>query len=127
ADGIISDDITEAVRRAYAQLGGGDLPVAVRSSATAEDLPEMSFAGQQETYLNMRGEAMVLDAVKRCWSSLWTARAIGYRARQGIAPEEVSLAVVVQELVPADAAGILFTANPLNGARHQVMIYAAWA
>src|SRR6185437_3413423 len=63
---------------------------------------------------------------KRCWSSLWTARAIGYRARQGIAPRDVSLAVVGQELVPADAAGILFTANPMTGARDQVVINAAW-
>jgi phosphohistidine swiveling domain-containing protein len=120
------DAIAGAIRQAYAELGGGDLPVAVRSSATAEDLPEMSFAGQQETYLNIHGEAMVLDAVKRCWASLWTARAIGYRARQGIAPQDVSLAVVVQELVPAEAAGILFTANPLTGTRDQVMINAAW-
>jgi len=118
--------IAEAIRQAYAALGTGDLPVAVRSSATAEDLPELSFAGQQETYLNMRGEAQVLDAVKRCWASLWTARAIGYRARHGIAPQDVSLAVVVQELVPADAAGILFTANPLTGARDQLLINAAW-
>src|SRR5204863_1115517 len=92
------DEVASAIRQAYAALGEGDLPVAVRSSATAEDLPDMSFAGQQETYLNMRGETMVLDAVKRCWASLWTARAIGYRARHGIPPEEVSLAVVVQEL-----------------------------
>jgi rifampicin phosphotransferase len=120
------NDIAQAIREAYAALGASDLAVAVRSSATAEDLPEISFAGQQETYLNMRGEAMVLDAVRRCWASLWTARAIGYRARQGIAPEDVSLAVVVQELVDADAAGILFTANPLTGAREQVMINAAW-
>ncbi len=126
AQSAMPDEIAEAIRQAYAELGGGDLPVAVRSSATAEDLPELSFAGQQETYLNMHGEAMVLDAVKRCWASLWTARAIGYRARHGIAQEEVSLAVVVQELVPADAAGILFTANPLTGARDQVMINAAW-
>ncbi len=126
ADGVMPDDVAEAIRQAYAELGGDDLPVAVRSSATAEDLPEMSFAGQQETYLNMHGAAMVLEAVKRCWASLWTARAIGYRARHGIAPQEVSLAVVVQELVPADAAGILFTANPLTGARDQVMINAAW-
>src|SRR6266516_6726974 len=119
-------EIAAAIRQAYVALGGDDLSVAVRSSATAEDLPDMSFAGQQETYLNMRGETMVLDAVKRCWASLWTARAIGYRARHGIPPEEVSLAVVVQELVPADAAGILFTANPLTGAREQVMINAAW-
>src|SRR5271157_1536020 len=126
AQSAMPDDIAEAIRRAYAELGGDDLPVAVRSSATAEDLPELSFAGQQETYLNMHGAAMVLEAVKRCWASLWTARAIGYRARNGIAQEEVSLAVVVQELVPADAAGILFTANPLTGARDQVMINAAW-
>jgi phosphohistidine swiveling domain-containing protein len=126
AQSAIPDDITQAIRQAYAELGGDDLPVAVRSSATAEDLPEMSFAGQQETYLNMRGEAMVLDAVKRCWASLWTARAIDYRARHNIAPQDVSLAVVVQELVPADTAGILFTANPLTGARDQMMINAAW-
>lgn len=118
--------IASEIRLAYAQLGAGNAPVAVRSSATAEDLPEMSFAGQQETYLNMQGEAAVLDAVKRCWASLWTARAIGYRIQHGIAPEDVSLAAVVQELVPADAAGILFTANPLTGARDQVLINAAW-
>ena len=123
--GRISDTLAAAISRAYAELGK-ELPVAVRSSATAEDLPEMSFAGQQETYLNMRGEAMVLTAVKRCWASLWTARAIGYRARNHIAPQDVSLAVVVQELVPADAAGILFTANPVTGARDQVIINAAW-
>ena len=126
ANSVMPDDIAEAIRQAYAELGGDDLPVAVRSSATAEDLPELSFAGQQETYLNMHGEAMVLEAVKRCWASLWTARAIGYRARYGIAPQDVSLAVVVQELVPADASGILFTANPLTGARDQVMMNAAW-
>jgi phosphohistidine swiveling domain-containing protein len=123
---MMPDVITMAIRQAYARLGGSDQPVAVRSSATAEDLPEMSFAGQQETYLNMRGDAMVLNAVKRCWASLWTARAIGYRARHHIAPSDVSLAVVVQELVPADAAGILFTANPVSGARDQIMINAAW-
>ena len=126
AQSAMPEDIAEAIRRAYAGLGEGDVPVAVRSSATAEDLPDMSFAGQQETYLNMRGEAMVLDAVRRCWASLWTARAIGYRARHNIAPQDVSLAVVVQVLVPADADGILFTANPLTGARSQVMINAAW-
>jgi rifampicin phosphotransferase len=126
AERAMPEDVADAIRQAYAALGGGDLPVAVRSSATAEDLPELSFAGQQETYLNIRGDALVLAAVKRCWASLWTARAIGYRARHGIAPTDVSLAVVVQELVPADAAGILFTANPLTGARDQLLIDAAW-
>ncbi len=100
AQARIPAEIAATIRVAYATLGRGDLPVAVRSSATAEDLPELSFAGQQETYLNMRGEAMVLDAIKRCWASLWTARAISYRTRSGIAHREVSLAVVVQELVP---------------------------
>src|SRR6184192_3491301 len=126
AQGTMPAEIATAIRQAYVALGGDDLSVAVRSSATAEDLPDLSFAGQQETYLNIRGEAMVLDAIKRCWASLWTARAIGYRTRAGIAPGEVSLAVVVQELVPAEAAGILFTANPLTGERDQVMVNAAW-
>lgn len=120
------EEVNRAIRQAYAQLGGSKTFVAVRSSATAEDLPGMSFAGQQDTYLNMHGEEMVLAAVQRCWASLWTARAIDYRARYDIAPEDVSLAVVIQELVPADAAGILFTANPLSGARDQVVINAAW-
>lgn len=123
---VMPDTIADTVRQAYAELGEQELPVAVRSSATAEDLPEMSFAGQQETFLNMRGEAMVLDAVKRCWASLWTARAIGYRARNNIAPQDVSLAVVVQQLVLADASGILFTANPVSGERNQILINAAW-
>src|SRR6266536_2948169 len=126
AQSAMPEDIAQAIRRAYAELNGDDTSVAVRSSATAEDLPELSFAGQQETYLNMRGEAQVLDAVKRCWASLWTARAISYRIRNHIAPAEVSLAVVVQQLVPADAAGIMFTANPMTGKHDQIMINAAW-
>ncbi len=101
-------------------------PVAVRSSATAEDLPDLSFAGQQETYLNVQGIETVLDAIQRCWASLWTARAIGYRIQHGIDQETVSLAVVVQQLVPAEAAGVMFTANPFTGRRDQVMISAAW-
>jgi rifampicin phosphotransferase len=86
----------------------------------------MSFAGQQETYLNVQGADQLLAAVKRCWASLWTARAIGYRTRQGVPSEKVAIAVVVQELVEADAAGILFTANPMTGARDQVLINAGW-
>ncbi len=115
----------EAIRKSYAVLGE-EAAVAVRSSATAEDLPQMSFAGQQDSYLDIRGEAALLDAVKRCWASLWTARAIGYRARNGVAPEDVALAVVVQELVPADAAGIAFTADPVTGDREQISVNAAW-
>ena len=118
------DEIAAAIRLAYADLKNA--PVAVRSSATAEDLPGASFAGQQETYLNIRGEKAVLEAVKRCWASLWTGRAIGYRLTNHIDQESVALAVVVQELVPAEAAGVLFTANPLNGRRNQIVINAAW-
>lgn len=126
AQGTIPAAVAAAIRDAYAELGADGPSVAVRSSATAEDLPGLSFAGQQETYLNVRGADDVLAAVQRCWASLWTARAIGYRARHGIEPGGVSLAVVVQQLVPADAAGILFTANPLTGARDELMINAAW-
>jgi pyruvate,water dikinase len=122
----LPSDIADAIGQAYRDLGGDDVSVAVRSSATAEDLPGMSFAGQQESYLNMRGPNMVFAAVKRCWASLWTARALSYRTRYGIAPQDVSLAVVVQQLIPAQAAGVLFTANPLTGARDQLLINAAW-
>jgi phosphoenolpyruvate synthase/pyruvate phosphate dikinase len=100
--------------------------VAVRSSATAEDLPGMSAAGQHDTYLNVRGEAAVLDAVRRCWASLWSARAIGYRARRGIEPGDVSIAVVVQRLVPAEAAGVMFTTDPVDGAHDTVVVSANW-
>lgn len=124
--GQMPDDIASAIAQAYARLPGDNPPVAVRSSATAEDLPEASFAGQQETFLNVRETDAVLEAVKRCWTSLWTARAIGYRARQGIPSDGISLAVVVQAMVLADAAGILFTANPVTGARDQAVINAAW-
>jgi len=102
------------------------LAVAVRSSATAEDLPDASFAGQQDTYLNIRGIEALVASVRKCWASLWTARAIAYRLKNQIDQDSVALAVVVQELVPAEAAGILFTANPLNGARHELVINAAW-
>ena len=114
-----------AIAGAYACLGD-DVPVAVRSSATVEDLPGMSAAGQHDTYLNVRGEAAVLDAVRRCWASLWSARAIGYRARQGVEPGEVSIAVVVQQLVPAEAAGVMFTIDPVAGARDKVVVSANW-
>ena len=131
-NGIIPTDIAQAISTAYAELSNpqssieNQKSVAVRSSATTEDLPEASFAGQQDTYLNVHGERDVLEAVKRCWASLWTARAMSYRARQNIAPEDVALAVVIQELVFAEAAGVMFTANPVNGRRDELMITAAW-
>jgi pyruvate,water dikinase len=98
----------------------------VRSSATAEDLPDLSFAGQQETYLNIQGVDAVLDAVKRCWASLWTARAIGYRLRMGIDQASISMGVVVQRMVAADVAGVLFTANPTTGARDELVVDASF-
>lgn len=119
-------EIARAVSASYRALPNECPVVAVRSSATAEDLPGASFAGQQETYLNLRGEDAVLVAVRRAWASLWTARAISYRVRQNIAPESVALAAVVQLLVFADAAGILFTANPVTGQRDQILVNAAW-
>ena len=119
----IPDDVASGIQTAYATLGGDDdTPVAVRSSATAEDLPGASFAGQQETYLNVRGAAALLEAVKDCWASLWTARAMSYRENQGIEPTSVSLAVVVQRMVEAEAAGILFTADPVSGRRDRTAI-----
>ena len=122
----IPPEVANVIVEAYASLPGTNPAVAVRSSATAEDLPEASFAGQQETYLNVSGAGDVLEATKKCWASLWTARALGYRARQNIDPDNVALAVVVQLLVNAEVAGILFTANPLTGARNQALISAAW-
>lgn len=120
----IPDAIAHEIAEAWTTLGGR--PVAVRSSATAEDLESASFAGQQDTYLNVRGASALLVAVRECWASLWTDRAITYRARQGIDPADVALAVVVQEMIEADAAGVMFTANPTNGRRDELVVSAAW-
>jgi phosphohistidine swiveling domain-containing protein len=116
--------ITADVVRAYQQLGSP--PVAVRSSATTEDLPDASFAGQQESFLNVSGIDQLLEAVRRCWASLWTARAISYRTQHQIQSDKISLAVVVQELVAAEAAGIAFTADPVTGDDTTIEINAAW-
>src|SRR3989440_5179171 len=113
-------EVIEAATSAYQALSPGELvPVSVRSSATAEDLPEASFAGQQETFLNVIGIEAVLTSVQRCFASLWTDR-----ASLGIAPRDVRLAVVVQRMVEAEVAGVLFTANPLTGKRRQAVIDA---
>ncbi|MFC7744433.1 PEP/pyruvate-binding domain-containing protein [Nocardiopsis composta] len=118
----IPADLRDDVASAYAALGGG--PVAVRSSATAEDLPGAAFAGQQDTYLNVIGAHDLLDAVRRCWGSLWTDRAVAYRRRIGIDPAEVRIAVVVQEMAPAEWAGVLFTADPVSGDRERIVVDA---
>lgn len=119
----VPDGLRTRIDRAYRELGGG--PVAVRSSATAEDLPGAAFAGQQDTFLGVVGADAVVDAVRRCWASLWTDRAVAYRARLGIRPEEVRIAVVVQSLVDADVAGVLFTADPVTGNRGHTVIDAS--
>lgn len=119
----IPGSVAAAVAKAYAELGGG--AVAVRSSATAEDLPGAAFAGQQDTYLNVVGEAAVLDGVRSCWASLWTDRAIAYRRGRGIDPGEVRIAVVVQRMVQAETAGVLFTADPVSGDRERIVVDAS--
>ncbi|QIG40947.1 phosphoenolpyruvate synthase [Microbacterium sp. 4R-513] len=121
----IPEAVSDAVRAAYADLEPDGGPVAVRSSATAEDLPGASFAGQQDTYLDVAGIDNVLDAVHRCWASLWTDRAVAYRSAQGIDGSGVALAVVVQRMVDAAAAGVLFTADPVTGRRRQAVLDAA--
>jgi len=127
ARGAIPDEVAAEIRAAYDRLSSASgQAVAVRSSATAEDLSGASFAGQQETYLNVRDAGALMEAVKACWASLWTARAMAYRARQGIDPASVSLAVVVQQMVEAEAAGMLFTADPVSGRRDRTVINATW-
>jgi pyruvate,water dikinase len=118
-------EVAAAVREAWGELGR-EHPLAVRSSATAEDLPGASFAGQQDTYLNVRGEAALLDAVRRCWISLFTDRAVLYRARGGFGHRGVRLSVVVQRLVEPDVSGILFTADPVSGHRKIASIDAGF-
>ena len=117
-------DVAAAVASAYRGLGT-DEPVAVRSSATAEDLPTASFAGQQDTYLNVVGEEALFDAVRHCWASLWTDRAVAYRAANHIDHRAVRLAVVVQRMVDARVAGVMFTADPVTGRRHWTTVDAA--
>ena len=124
--GQIPFPLADEIRQAYLTMPEQPRAVAVRSSATAEDLPDLSFAGQQDTYLNILGEEALLDAVVRCWASLWTARAIGYRARNAISQGDIALAVVVQKMVQSDVSGVLFTANPLTGTRSETIIEATF-
>ncbi len=113
-----------AIAKAYEQLGGG--PVAVRSSATAEDLPQASFAGQQSTFLNVLGEEHVVHAVKSCWASLFEAQAIFYRAQAGFEHMAVGIAVPVQAMVQSERSGVMFTVNPVTRDAGQIVIEAAY-
>ena len=111
---------------AASRVLGAQHAVAVRSSATAEDLPSASFAGQQDTFLNVRGEEPLLLAVRQCWASLFTDRAIAYRAKHGFRQRAVLLAVVVQRMVVPEASGIMFTADPITGRRKILCIDASF-
>ena len=124
-DDVVSD-VTEAYAALCAHCGVDDLPVAVRSSATAEDLPDASFAGQQDTYLWIKGADSVIDHVRQCWSSIFTDRAIAYRHAKGYLHQGVAMAVGVQKMVDPISSGVAFTLNPSNGDRSQVAIDASW-
>jgi rifampicin phosphotransferase len=121
----IPDDLAAAITRPLARFGE-QAAYAVRSSATAEDLPTASFAGQQDTYLNVRGEADLLRYISRCWASLFTERAVTYRLRNGIDQRKVEMAVVVQQMVFPEAAGILFTADAVTGNRKVAFVEATF-
>ena len=121
----IPPNIVDVVKHTWRELGE-DEAYAVRSSATAEDLPDASFAGQQDTFLNICGEADLLDTIRRCWVSLFTDRAILYRYQNGFPHRGVQLSVIVQQMVMAEKSGVLFTANPLTGHRHTLAIDASF-
>ena len=126
AEPELSEELVAEITETYAALPVDDPALAVRSSANAEDLPDLSFAGQQETYLNVRGADAVVAAVKDCWSSLWTAQAITYRHQNGIDQGSVAMAVVAQIMVPSEVSGILFTANPATGERSELIVEASF-
>ncbi|MGI6684180.1 MAG: PEP/pyruvate-binding domain-containing protein [Bacillota bacterium] len=123
-------DLPEAIeaqlKDAYDQLrkGSEHFLVAVRSSATAEDLPSASFAGQLDSFLNIESYPDMITAIKKCWASLWTPRAIHYRYQKGIGQSNIAMAVIVQEMIPAQAAGVMFTANPITNSRKEFYIEA---
>ncbi|MFZ5816554.1 MAG: PEP/pyruvate-binding domain-containing protein, partial [Bacillota bacterium] len=119
----MEEALAGSILTAYREMGSP--AVAVRSSATAEDLAEASFAGQQESFLNVQGEAELLRAVRRCWASLWSPRALHYRHQRSIEHATVSIAVVVQEMVPAEAAGVLFTVDPVAQRADRMLVEAA--
>ena len=121
----IPDDLAAAITRPLLRLGE-HAAYAVRSSATAEDLPTASFAGQQDTYLNVSGAAAILEHISRCWASLFTERAVTYRLQNGYDHRQVEMAVLVQQMLAPDAAGIVFTADPITGNRKVAAVEASF-
>lgn len=122
----LKNEIIGAYREFSEKINLSNPEVAVRSSATAEDLPEASFAGQQDTYLHISGEEELIKYVRKCWASLWTARAIYYRVKQDFEHFDVSLSVVIQKMVNSEKSGVMFTANPVNSNTNEMMINASW-
>ena len=126
----VPDAVVADIREAYAALcahcGVDNIPVAVRSSATAEDLPDASFAGQQDTFLWIVGAEAVVENVRKCWSSIFTDRAIAYRHSMGYLHQSIAMSVGVQKMIDPISSGVAFTLNPTNGDRSQVAIDASW-
>lgn len=118
--------VVEAYRKLSSSIGLKNTLVAVRSSATAEDLPDASFAGQHETYLNVSGEKALLESIQKCWSSLFTPRAIFYREQKGFEHGKVLISVAVQKMVNSRVAGVMFTINPTTGNKGQIVIEGSW-
>lgn len=123
--GTVPEVVASGIRESYGKMDGEPF-VAVRSSGTAEDLAEASFAGMHDTYLDMQGVDAVIDAVKRCWASLWTGRATAYRADKGFDSATVGIAVVVQTMVESEVSGVMFTGNPMNTATDEILINASY-
>ena len=123
-EAAMEEELREAIGRAYAELGE-DAPVAVRSSACAEDSHEASFAGQQETYLHVRGAEAVLERIRDCWGSFFSERALFYRSQKG-SLDDLGMAVVVQRMVDADVAGVLFTVDPVRRRKDRMVVEAVF-
>ena len=122
--GAIPPLVSDAIAAAYAEIGAG--LVVVRSSATTEDLPGASFAGQHDSFLNIEGPEAVAEAVRGAWASLWNPRAVSYRKRVGLDKTDIGIAVVVQRMIDAERSGVLFTANPLDHRRDRMLLSASW-
>lgn len=122
----VPQDMTEDIVKHYSRIGAGREPVAVRSSGTAEDLDDASFAGQQETFLFVIGNDDVVKFIKECWASLYNDRAIFYRREKKFDERSISIAVVVQRMVSAQKAGVMFTSNPITNDYNTVVLEAAW-
>ena len=125
-ESIFPDDLAMDIVQGYNELGSENVFVAVRSSATAEDLVGASFAGQYDTYLDVRGEKALLEAVQQCWASMWTARVTSYRHNKGFEHNAIGIAVVIQKMVEPDVAGVMFVGNPMNVRADEIVINASW-